>query len=507
MSNQKKIGSALISVYHKEGLAPVIEWLHKYGVTIYATGGTKDFIQSLGVPVVAVEDVTQYPEILGGRVKTLHPKVFGGILGRRENSDDVLQLENFQIPVIDLVIVDLYPFEKTVGSGAGHNDIIEKIDIGGISLIRAAAKNFADVVIIPSLDDYPALLEILQTEKGYTPLNFRKKQAQRAFAITSHYDTAIHAWLSNEESGYFMAATNESKPLRYGENPHQKGLFYGDLDEILEQLSGRELSYNNLLDIDAALSLAHDFSEPVTAILKHNNACGVASGSNSLSNWKLALQSDPVSAFGGIIVTTSEVNEELAAEIGKLFFEVLIAPTFTPGALQILMEKKNRILLKLKKKMVQEKQFRTILNGVLWQDRDNKVETAAELTTVTVTTPTPEQIKDLLFANILVKHSRSNTIVITKGSRLIAAGVGQTSRVDALEQAIDKAKRFGLSLEGTVMASDAFFPFPDCVEIAHKAGIVAVIQPGGSKKDQDSIDYCNKNGIAMVFTGNRHFRH
>ncbi|MBL0341572.1 MAG: bifunctional phosphoribosylaminoimidazolecarboxamide formyltransferase/IMP cyclohydrolase [Bacteroidetes bacterium] len=507
MPDQNKIGSALISVYHKDGLAPIIELLHKLGVVIYATGGTQDFITAMGVPVVAVENITDYPSILGGRVKTLHPKVFGGILGRRENSEDLLQLENYKIPAIDLVIVDLYPFEKTVASNAGQDEIIEKIDVGGISLIRAAAKNFNDVVIIPSLDDYAVLLDELKSSNGCTSLEFRRKQAAKAFAVSSHYDTAIHSWFVGNATNVFKSSILKSQTLRYGENPHQQGVFYGNLDEMLEQLAGRELSYNNLLDIDAALSLANDFKTPVTAILKHNNACGVATGPDPLSNWKAALAADPVSAFGGIIVTTSEVNEILASEIGKLFFEVLIAPSFTPGALQILMEKKNRILLQLKKQMVQEKQFRTILNGVLWQERDSSVETEVNLQSVTSVLPTAEQIRDLLFANAIVKHSRSNTIVIASESRLIAAGVGQTSRVDALEQAIEKARKFGLSIEGAVMASDAFFPFPDCVEIAHKAGIKAVIQPGGSKKDQESIDYCNKNGLSMVFTGVRHFRH
>lgn len=507
MSDQKKIGSALVSVYHKEGLAPVIELLNRLGVTIYATGGTQDFISKMGIPVVPVEEITDYPSILGGRVKTLHPKVFGGILGRRGNDADLLQLENYKIPQIDLVIVDLYPFSETIASGGSHDEIIEKIDIGGISLIRAAAKNFADVVIVPSVSDYSVLLEHVQSNNGYTTLNFRRLQAYKAFGVSSRYDTAINQWFNGDNAGNLNISAGPGQTLRYGENPHQQGIFYGNLHEMLEQLSGRELSYNNLLDIDAALSLAYEFKTPVTAILKHNNACGVATGTDALTNWFRALESDPVSAFGGIIVTTSEVNERLATEIGKLFFEVLIAPSFTPEALAILAEKKNRILLRLKKQMVQDKQFRTILNGVLWQDRDGAVEQSGDLKSVTNIAPTASQIKDLLFANVIAKHSRSNTIVLAKDSRLIAAGVGQTSRVDALEQAIDKAKKFGLSLEGAVMASDAFFPFPDCVEIAHKAGIKAIIQPGGSKKDQESIDYCNNNELTMVITGVRHFRH
>jgi len=507
MPDFKKVGSALVSVYHKDGLEPLLQFLHSAGVTLYATGGTRDFITSLGMPVCAVEDVTDYPSILGGRVKTLHPKVFGGILGRRDHDGDVAQLENYQIPPLDMVIVDLYPFSKTLDSGASQEEIIEKIDIGGISLIRAAAKNFNDVVIVPSVEDYSIVLEELKSNAGQTTLAFRKSMAARAFAVSSHYDTCIYKWFANGNDSFFKSSIMDQQVLRYGENPHQKGIFYGNPGQVFEQLSGKELSYNNLLDIDAALSLVNDFSDPVTAILKHNNACGIACGPDKLRNWKLALESDPVSAFGGIIVTTSEVDEELASEIGKLFFEVLMAPSFTDGAFKILSEKKNRMILQLKDLTPQTSQFRTVLNGVLWQDRDAKVEKAGDLHTVTRATPSADQVRDLLFANIVVKHSRSNTIVLAKNNRLIAAGVGQTSRVDALRQAIEKANSFGLSLEGAVMASDAFFPFPDCVEIADKAGITAVIQPGGSKKDQDSIDYCDAHGLTMVFTGNRHFRH
>ncbi|MDQ3050070.1 MAG: bifunctional phosphoribosylaminoimidazolecarboxamide formyltransferase/IMP cyclohydrolase [Bacteroidota bacterium] len=507
MPDQKKIVSALVSVFHKDGLDPVIRMLDSFGVTLYATGGTQEFIEKMGIKVIPVEDLTDYPSILGGRVKTLHPKVFGGILGRSENSDDVLQLENYKIPSIDLVIVDLYPFADTLKSGGTPSEIIEKIDIGGISLIRAAAKNFQDVVIVPSMSDYKLLLDNLQTSGGTTSLTFRKKQAAKAFAISSGYDNAIAAWFQEGSGSGFSYQARQSQSLRYGENPHQKGIFYGDLEEILEQLSGKELSYNNLLDIDAAISLAADFPAPVTAILKHNNACGLATGGSPIENWQEALGADPVSAFGGIIITTSEVDEVLANEIGKLFFEVLIATSYTPPALQILSEKKNRILLKLKKITFRDEQFRTILNGVLWQDRDAKAESSSDLTTVTTIHPTKNQVTDLIVANTIAKHSRSNTIVLVKNKRLLAAGVGQTSRVDALEQAIEKAKKFALDLQGAVMASDAFFPFPDCVEIAHKAGIAAVIQPGGSKKDQESIAYCDANGIAMVTTGTRHFRH
>ncbi len=507
MPDQKKIGSALISVYHKDGLDPVIRMLNSFGVTLYATGGTQEFIEKMGIKVIPVEDLTDYPSILGGRVKTLHPKVFGGILSRSDNSEDVLQMENYKIPSIDLVIVDLYPFADTLKAGGSSSEIIEKIDIGGISLIRAAAKNFHDVAIVPSLSDYRLLLDTLGSSEGHTSLEFRKKQAAKAFGISSEYDNAIADWFTETQDSGFNHRISKGRSLRYGENPHQKGIFYGDLEEILEQLSGKELSYNNLLDIDAAISLASDFASPVTAILKHNNACGLATGGSPLENWKNALQADPVSAFGGIIITTTEVDEVLAVEIGKLFFEVLIATSYTPAALKILSEKKNRILLTLKKITLQDQQFRTILNGVLWQERDMKVEVNTDLTTVTKVHPGESQVADLLFANIIAKHSRSNTIVLVKNNRLIAAGVGQTSRVDALEQAIEKAEKFGLDLQGAVMASDAFFPFPDCVEIAFKAGITAVIQPGGSKKDQESINCCDALGMAMVLTGTRHFRH
>lgn len=507
MPDQKKIGSALISVYHKEGLDKVIRMLDSLGVTIYATGGTQDFIQSMNINVIPVEELTDFPSILGGRVKTLHPKVFGGILSRSDNSDDLLQMEHHKIPAIDLVIVDLYPFTKTVEAGEADSEIIEKIDIGGISLIRAAAKNFHDVVIIPSVKDYAILLQTLETSGGYTTLAFRKQQAAKAFSVSSAYDTEIRNWISDDSEPVFRNNISEHKKLRYGENPHQEGIFFGDLNEIFDQLSGKELSYNNLLDIDAAVSLAADFNTPLTAILKHNNACGLATGGTPLENWKHALQADPVSAFGGIIITTSEVDETIANEVGKLFFEVLIAPSYSENALNILTEKKNRIILKLKITPAPKYQFRTILNGVLWQDRDSNTEKAENLTTVTNIVPTTAQIEDLIIANTVAKHSRSNTIVLVKNRRLVAAGCGQTSRVDALEQAIEKARKFGLDIIGSVMASDAFFPFPDCVAIAGKAGIVSVIQPGGSKKDQESVAYCNEHGISMVLTGIRHFRH
>lgn len=507
MSDLKKVGSALLSVYHKEGLEPLVHFLHRSNVTLYATGGTRDFIVSLGIPVTAVEDITDYPSILGGRVKTLHPKVFGGILGRRDQNDDLLQLEKYSIPPIDLVIVDLYPFSETVAQGGTESEIIEKIDIGGVSLIRAAAKNFKDVVIVPSRDDYHSLLTELENHGNHTTLIYRKSLATKAFDVTSDYDRAIGKWFSGPQLTTFHENIRESRTLRYGENPHQKGIFFGPLQEVFEQLSGKELSYNNLLDIDAALQLVNDFSTPVTAILKHNNACGVACGPDPMRNWQRALQADPVSAFGGIIVTTSAITVPLAEEMGKLFFEVLMAPSFEPAALELLRAKKNRILLRLKSTAMAPYQYRTVLNGVLWQERDRKSESAADLSIVTGVKPTEEQISDLLFANRVVKHSRSNTIVLAKNNQLLAAGVGQTSRVDALKQAIEKAAAFGFSLDGAVMASDAFFPFPDCVEIAHHAGISAVIQPGGSIKDKESVDYCDSVGMAMVTTGIRHFRH
>ncbi len=507
MSEIRKIKSALISVYHKEGLEPVIHSLHQNGVTLYATGGTRDFIEKRGVPVIPVEDLTDYPSILGGRVKTLHPKVFGGILSRRENAGDVLQLDTYQIPSIDLVVVDLYPFEDTVASGAGQEDIIEKIDIGGISLIRAGAKNYRDVLIISSMDQYAGLLRILEEEKGETGLGLRKSYAALAFGVSSHYDTAIFNYFSEGKIPLFRKSYNRALPLRYGENPHQHGIFFGALDRMLEQLGGKELSYNNLLDIDAGISLMADFEDTTFAIIKHNNACGVASAATLIEAWTRALACDPVSAFGGILITNRKLTADVAAGIHKLFFEVLIAPAYDPDALALLKEKKNRILL-LHKPVAPEKiQFRSLLNGVIQQEKDLVTETVNDMKPVTSRVPSATEYADLVFANKLVKHTRSNTIVLVKNACLLASGTGQTSRVDALQQAIDKAGRFHFGLEGAVMASDAFFPFPDCVEIAHQAGITAVIQPGGSIRDQESVDYCNKNGLAMVITGNRHFKH
>lgn len=513
MSSSKKIKSALISVYHKNGLAPVIEALHALGVTLYATGGTQTFIEEMKIPVVPVEDLTAYPSILGGRVKTLHPKIFGGILSRRANAEDIAQIEEYEIPELDLVIVDLYPFEATVKSTADESSIIEKIDIGGISLIRAAAKNFSDVVIIPSLNDYSWLLNVLNEQKGETTLEQRKTQAAKAFAVSSHYDTAIYNWFANSLSSgegrgeVFKQSIMESMPLRYGENPHQQGTYFGNIDEVFEKLAGKELSYNNLLDIDAAVSLMAEFQETTVAILKHNNACGCASRPTLLESWNAALAGDPVSAFGGVIITNEKITATEAVEINKLFFEVLIAPDFDEAALEIFKEKKNRILLKQKKFKHPPKQFRTVLNGVLVQDRDSKTEHADDMKVVTEICPSIDEMNNLAFAMKICKNSKSNTIVLAKHKQLIGSGVGMTSRVDALRHAIAKSKEFGFDLKGAVMASDAFFPFPDCVEIAHNEGIQAVIQPGGSIKDQLSIDYCNQQKMAMVTTGIRHFKH
>ena len=510
MSDIKEIKTALISVFHKDGLDEILRLLNKSGVKFLSTGGTRSFITSLGYECDAVEDLTGYPSILGGRVKTLHPKVFGGILNRRENTEDQQQIQKYEIPEIDLVIVDLYPFSQTVASGASQADIIEKIDIGGISLIRGAAKNFNDVVIVASKGQYEPLRMMLEREgKAQSTLADRLFFAKEAFAVSSEYDSAIFNYFDSlgEHPTALRVAIDGEKPMRYGENPHQKGFFFGDFNELFEQIHGKEISYNNLLDIDAAVNLMADFSEPTFAILKHNNACGVATRDNILEAWKDALAGDPVSAFGGVLISNREIDGETAAEINKIFFEVIIAPSFTPDALGILETKKNRIILLQKKAVGTTRQFRSILNGALVQERDLKTETPDDLRQVTVKAVDPAQVDDLLFANKLVKHCKSNAIVLAKGRQLCAAGVGQTSRVDALKQAIDKAKSFGFDLNGAVMASDAFFPFADCVEIAHQAGITAVIQPGGSIRDNDSIKYCDENGVAMVMTGFRHFKH
>jgi phosphoribosylaminoimidazolecarboxamide formyltransferase/IMP cyclohydrolase len=508
MSQPVKIKNALISVYYKDHLEPVIHELNRLGVKIYSTGGTETFIRSLGADVIAVEDLTSYPSILGGRVKTLHPKVFGGILGRRSLEQDLQQLEQYEIPEIDLVIVDLYPFEETVESGAGHDDVIEKIDIGGISLIRAAAKNYKDVVIVSSKDDYQTLAQLLKENEGSTEIEDRKKFALNAFNISSSYDTAIFQYFNQDaQIPVFKQSIQQSQVLRYGENPHQQGVFYGQLDAMFTKLHGKELSYNNLVDVDAAVSLIDEFTEPTVAILKHTNACGIASRSFIKEAWIDALACDPVSAFGGVIIANDEINEETAIEISKLFYEVLIAPAYTNEALEVLKSKKNRVILIRNQVELPVKQFKTLLNGVIEQDKDAVIEGPSQMTPVTNAQPTEQQLKDLFFANKIVKHTKSNTVVLAKNDQLLASGVGQTSRVDALIQAIEKAKNFGFDLNGAVMTSDAFFPFPDCVEIAANAGITAVLQPGGSIKDQDSIDMANQKNIVMVTTGVRHFKH
>ena len=508
MADVKKINTALISVFYKDGLDEILKMLHADGVKFLSTGGTQSFIESLGYECQAVEDLTGYPSILGGRVKTLHPKVFGGILNRRDNAGDREQIAQYDIPEIDLVIVDLYPFEATVASGASDEDIIEKIDIGGISLIRGAAKNYNDVVIVASKQQYSLLADILKESGANTTLAQRRMFAKEAFSVSSGYDSAIYNYFAGEDADDLRVPLNGQRAMRYGENPHQKGFFYGDLNAMFDQLHGKEISYNNLLDIDAATQLMAEFgAEPTFAILKHNNACGVASRSTILEAWVDALAGDPVSAFGGVLISNTEIDEVVADEINKIFFEVIIAPSYTEGALNILEQKKNRIILVQKQPAPRSRQFRSVLNGALVQDRDTATETPDMLTTVTKVAPTLEQITDMLFANKIVKQSKSNAIVLAKGGQLYASGIGQTSRVDALRQAIAKAQSFGFDLNGAVMASDAFFPFADCVEIAHEAGITAVIHPGGSIRDNDSVEYCDAHGMAMVTTGIRHFKH
>lgn len=508
MSDIKKIKTALISVYHKDGLDEIIKLLHEDGVEFLSTGGTKSFIESLGYECQAVEDLTGYPSILGGRVKTLHPKIFGGILNRRDNTTDCQQVQQYAIPSIDLVIVDLYPFVDTVASGASDAEIIEKIDIGGISLIRAAAKNYNDVIIVASKAQYAPLAQLLKENGAKSNIEQRRWFAKEAFAVSSSYDSSIFSYFDGEENpSALRIAIDDSKIMRYGENPHQKGMFFGDFNQMFTQVHGKEISYNNLLDIDAAVSLISEFTDTTFAILKHNNACGIASRESILDAWKDALAGDPVSAFGGVLITNTAIDAVTAEEINKIFFEVIIAPTYSEEALEILKQKKNRIILVQNCKNNTKMQFRSILNGALVQERDLKNETEEDLTQVTTSSVKPEQIEDLLFANKIVKHSKSNAIVLAKGKQLYASGIGQTSRVDALKQAIAKAQSFGFDLNGAVMASDAFFPFPDCVEIAHKVGVNAVIQPGGSVRDNESIEYCNQNGIAMVTTGIRHFKH
>ena len=510
MSTTKKATSALISVFHKDGLEPIVKKFDELGITIYSTGGTEKFITDLGIKVVPVEDVTSYPSILGGRVKTLHPKVFGGILNRQDHDGDVAQMTEFDIPQLDIVIVDLYPFEKTVASGASEQDIIEKIDIGGISLIRAAAKNYKDVLCVSSMEDYSDFLNVISEGSGTTTLEDRKRFAAKSFNISSHYDTAIFNYFNkNHALAALKVSETNGKVLRYGENPHQKGFFFGDFDAMFSKLHGKELSYNNLLDVDAAVNLMNEFKNdpPTFAILKHNNACGLAQRDNLHQAYIDALAGDPVSAFGGVLISNKQIDKATAQEIHQLFCEVVIAPSYADDALEILKGKKNRIILIQNEVEMPEMIVRTCLNGILLQEKDHKTDSLGDLTHATEKQPSERELDDLIFASKLCKHTKSNTIVLAKNKQLCASGTGQTSRVDALNQAIHKATSFKFDLEGAVMASDAFFPFPDCVEIAHKAGVKSVIQPGGSIKDQLSIDYCNENGIAMVMTGTRHFKH
>ena len=508
MSDLKKIQSALISVYHKDNLEEIVKKLDSLGVKLYSTGGTKDFIEKLNIKVTAVEDITSYPSIFGGRVKTLHPKVFGGILFRRENEKDIDEASKYEIPAIDLVIVDLYPFEETVASGASDSDIIEKIDIGGISLIRAAAKNYNDVVIVPSRNEYGKLFNLLNEKSGTFSLADRKWFAAAAFNMSSHYDSAIFTYFNQTANiTAFKQSIIKHDHLRYGENPHQKGWFFGEFNKIFDQLHGKEISYNNLLDIDAAINLIAEFTDTTFAVLKHNNACGVASREKLVDAWKDALAGDPVSAYGGILVTNRNIDEETAIELNQLFFEVVIAPSYDEKALEILKSKKNRVILVQKHVALPAYSFRSLLNGVAYQDKDFSSETEADMKPVTKKTPEKSELADLVFANKIVKHTKSNTIVLAKNKQLLASGVGQTSRVDALRQAIEKAATFGFDVKGAVMSSDAFFPFPDCVQIAHEAGINTVVQPGGSVRDADSIEYCDLNNMAMVVTGIRHFKH
>lgn len=507
MSLEKKIKTALVSVYHKDGLDDIIKKLNSQGVRFISTGGTKSFIESLGFACDAVEDTTGYPSILGGRVKTLHPKIFGGILCRRELPEDMKQVKAYDIHEIDLVIVDLYPFEETVASGADEQDIIEKIDIGGISLIRAAAKNHKDVIIVASKNQYKPLMDLLESKNGLSDICDRKFFAKEAFAVSSSYDAAIFNYMDNNEGTAFRYAEDSAMHLRYGENPHQKGTFYGDFNVMFDQIHGREISYNNLLDIESAISLISEFDETTVAILKHNNACGIASRPTVVEAWKDALAGDPVSAFGGIIVSNKKIDKAAANEINTIFFEIIIAPEYDAEALEVLEQKKNRIILVQKQPIVGEKQFRSLLNGVLVQDKDLSIQAASDLKLVTNRSLQGLELDDLIFANKLVKHTKSNAIILVKGKQLYAGGTGQTSRVDALKQAIEKANSFGFNLDGAVMASDAFFPFPDCVEIADNVGITAVVQPGGSIKDDLSVEYCNEHNMSMVMTGVRHFKH
>jgi phosphoribosylaminoimidazolecarboxamide formyltransferase/IMP cyclohydrolase len=510
MNTTKTITSALLSVFSKDGLEPIVRKLHEQNVTLYSTGGTEEFIKNLGIPVVPVEDITSFPEIFGGRVKTLHPKIFGGILNRQDNSTDVAQMQEFNIPQIDVVIVDLYPFEKTVASGANESDSIEKIDIGGISLIRAAAKNFKDTIIVPSVNEYEMFLQLITEGNGTTTLEQRRQLATKAFNVSSHYDSAIFNYFNkNHQETVLKISEQKGQVLRYGENPHQRGFFFGDFEAMFTKLHGKELSYNNLLDVDAAVNLILEFktNQPTFAILKHNNACGLATRNTMKEAYLTALAGDPTSAFGGVLIANGKIDEATAIEINALFCEVVIAPSYDEKAISILSEKKNRIILVQKEVSLPQTNVRTCLNGTLVQDRNNVTDTKDGLKTVTMLEPSSQEVEDLLFASKICKNTKSNTIILAKNNTLISSGTGQTSRVDALKQAIEKANTFGFDLNGAVMASDAFFPFPDCVEIAKHAGVTAVIQPGGSIKDELSINYCNENKVAMVFTGTRHFKH
>ena len=505
----RKISRALISVFYKNNLDPIIHQLAKSGVEFISTGGTQEFIEKLGYQVTSVEKLTGYPSIFGGRVKTLHPAIFGGILFRRDDSGDIGQATEFDIAPIDLVIVDLYPFEETLAKGGTEEDIIEKIDIGGISLIRAAAKNFNDVLIVSSRSQYNELLQLLESKNNAAELIDRKRFAALAFDVTSHYDSAIFSYFNQEfKMPAFKKSIQQGRSLRYGENPHQQGNFYGDLEGLFQQLHGKELSYNNLVDIDAAVNLVQEFDgETAFVIIKHTNACGVATSGTVKDAYLKALQADPVSAFGGVLASNKPIDIAASTEISKLFFEIIVAPAYDNDALELLKSKKNRMILVQKKNITETKQFKSILNGVIEQDLDLKTDARADLKMVTKLVPTEEQVDALLFASKICKHTKSNTIILAIKDQLLASGVGQTSRVDALKQAIEKAAAFGFNLQGAVMASDAFFPFPDCVEIAHQHGIRAVIQPGGSVKDQDSINFCDQHNMAMVFTGIRHFKH
>ena len=504
----KQIKTALISVFYKNDIDKIVALLKQNGVQIYSTGGTFDYIKRYDDTVSTVESLTGYPSILGGRVKTLHPKVFGGILGRTNLPSDQAEMSQYEIPAFDLVIVDLYPFEETVANTDDHEAIIEKIDIGGISLIRAGAKNYNDVLIVPSQRHYAELIKLLDEQKCQTTLDDRRRFAKYAFAVSSHYDSAIYRWFANDDTDSELRITEDKvTTLRYGENPHQKGFFYGDMDALFDKLHGKELSYNNLLDLDAGLNLIREFDEPTFAILKHNNPCGLACRSTVREAYLDALAGDPVSAFGGVLVCNRPIDLEAAEEINKLFIEVIVAPDYADGVLDLLFSKKNRVVLKLKNDSYARQTVKTALNGYLLQDRDMHAETADDFRVVTNAAPTQEEISDMVFANKIVKHSRSNAIVLAKGKQLYASGIGQTSRVDALRQAVAKAKSFGFDLKGAVLASDAFFPFADCVQIAHEEGITAIVQPGGSVRDQESIDECNNSGISMVFTGYRHFKH